>query len=36
LTGVAVVAPDNAFCCFLKMRNPVLSAILSALRGATQ
>jgi len=36
LTGVAIVAPDNAFCRFLKMRNPVFSTILSALHGVTQ
>jgi hypothetical protein len=39
LTGVAVVAPDNGFHRFLKMRkmrNPVLGTILSALHGVTQ
>jgi len=36
LTGVAVVAADHGFRCFVKMRNPVLSTILSALHCVAQ
>lgn len=36
LTGVAIVAADHGFRNFLKMRNPILSTILSALHGMTQ
>jgi len=36
LTGMAIVAADHGFRRFLKIRNPVLSTILSALHGVTQ
>jgi hypothetical protein len=36
LPGVAIVAADHGFRRFVKMRNPVLSTILSALHPITQ
>lgn len=36
LAGVTIVAADHGFRCFVKMRNPVLSTILSVLHGMTQ
>jgi len=35
LTGMDVMAADFGFHCFVKMRNPVVSTILSALHGVT-